>query len=296
MFSSLTPLNIDVAGYVPEMHRQNFNGINDIGELYPADDLYAYVEHAFNHYEEVLLKTLRVWDWFKDRKIDLTHPLISEFRLGFADRSLCRNYGRDKGRQSDLVRGAWQRLGILKPSGYQYFHGDVVFPLLDSDKRILGAYGRRVSPENRSGDIYHHHWFYQKATFFNRQVLGQYDQVVLCKSPLEALVLISAGISNVVSMMGLFSFGHAHLDELEKHQPSEVVLAFDNSDSGNHVAGLVAQSLSAVGLKCSRLSLPKNQDIGRLARREDDLIGLFRTLLNEALPFDQSYDNILGDI
>lgn len=291
MFSSVTPLNISVSGYMTSIDNPR-----SIDQASPVNDLYAYVEHAVNHYEEVLINTPHVWDWFKARKIDLTHPLISEFRLGFADRSLCKNYGRDKGRQSDLVRGAWQRLGILKPSGYQYFLGDVVFPFFDEDDKIVGAYGRRVTPENRCDRIYHHHWLHGQAAFFNRQVLEQYSMIVLCKSPLEALVLISAGISNVVSTMGLFSFGHAHLNELEKYRPSEIVLAFDNSDSGNHVAGMVAQALSATGLKCSRLNLPRNQDIGQLAQREDDLPDMFNKLLGEALPFDQSYENLLGDV
>ncbi|GAA6139692.1 hypothetical protein NBRC116583_34390 [Arenicella sp. 4NH20-0111] len=296
MFSGVTPLNIKVAGYSPALHQSSTNGRESADELRPADDLYAYVEHAFNHYEEVLVSTPRIWDWFKARKIDLTHPLISEFRLGFSDRSLCKNYGRDKGRQSDLVRGAWQRLGILKPSGYQYFHGDVVFPFFDGDDRIVGAYGRRVTPENRCDQIYHHHWFHGEATFFNRRVLEQYSQIVLCKSPLEALVLISAGISNVVSIMGLFSFGLAHMEELYKYQPSEIVLAFDNSDSGNHVAGMLAQSLSAMSLKCYRLNLPRNQDIGEVAQREDDLYEAFSKRLKTALPFDQSYENRLGEV
>lgn len=296
MFSGITPLNINVAGNKPVVNQSIMKGVESVDDLYPLDDLYAYVEHAFNHYQEVLENSDQVWDWFKARKIELSHPLISEFRLGFADRSLCKNYGREKGRQSDLVRGAWQRLGILKPSGYQYFHGDVVFPFFDGDNRIVGAYGRRVTSERRSDHIYHHHWFHGHATFFNRQVLEQYDQVVLCKSPMEALVLINAGISNVISTMGMFSFGHAHLTELEKYQPSEVVLAFENTDSGNHVAGLVAQTLSATGLKCSRLNLPRNQDIGALAQCKDDLYDTFSTLLKEALPFDQSYENLIGDV
>lgn len=293
MFNAVQPLNINVAGYQPAINKLN---PNDINQVYSVNDLYPYVDHAFSHYEEVLVNTPHVWDWFKERKIDLTHPLISQFRLGFADRTLCKNFGRDKGRQSDIVRGAWQRLGILKPSGYQYFHGDVVFPFLDEDGSIVGAYGRRVSPENRSDRIYYHHWFHGNATFFNLQALGDYNRIILCKSPLEALVLISAGISNVIATMGLFSFTHKHLNLLEKYQPSGVVLAFDNSDSGNHVSGLVAQALSSVNVPTSRLLLPRNNDIGEFVQHTGDCFDSLRTLVDEALPFKQTYENIIGRV
>lgn len=293
MFNQVTPLNIQVAGRNSAMH---LSASNDTDHFLKGDDQYAYVEHAFGHYEEVLISAPHVWDWFKSRKINLTHPMISEFRIGFSDQSLCKEYGRDKGRQSDIVRGAWQRLGILKTSGYEYFHGDVIFPFIGVDDRIVGAYGRRITSENRPNRFYHHHWFYGDVTFFNIKALQDCRRVVLCKSPVEALVLISAGISNVISTMGLYSFGHAHLCELEKYQPSEVVLAFDNTDTGNHVAGLVAQALSAVNISCSRLGLPRNHDIGRLAQRQDHEHGMFSELIDDARPFNQSYESILGGV
>ncbi len=293
MFSDVTPLNINVAGYIPFI-KEPFK--NSIDQAYPVNDLSVYVEHAFSHYEEVLVNTPRAWDWFKERKIDLTHPLISQFRLGFADRTLCKNFGRDKGRQSDIVRGAWQRLGILKPSGHQYFLVDAVFPFLDSDGHIVGAYGRRISSEKRRDHVYHHHWFHGNPVFFNQQALDEYDHIILCKSPLEALVFISAGISNVIATMGLFSFGDRHLAQLEQCKPTDMVLAFDNSDSGNHVSGLVAQALSAVNIRSSRLKLPRNQDVGRFAQHASDPCDSFNILIEEASSFDQTYENIMGEI
>ena len=293
MFSDVTPLNIDVAGYMPFL-KESFK--DSIDQAYPVNDLSAYVQHAFNHYEQVLVNEPHVWDWYKSRKINVNLPLISQFHLGFADQTLCKNFGRDKGRESDVVRGAWQRLGILKPSGYQYFHGDVVFPFLDANDRIVGAYGRRITQEQRSDHIYYHHWFYGNPTFFNRKALENCDRVILCKSPLEALVLISAGITNVIATMGLFSFGDRHLAELEEHQPTEVILAFDNSDAGNHVSGIVAQALSAVNIRCSRLRLPRNQDIGRFAQCADDPCDSFHTLIEEASSFDQTYENLMGKV
>lgn len=289
MFNHITPLNINIAGYSPSIQLPDQY---DINEIYPVNDLYPYVEHAFNHYEEVLVNAPKVWDWFKKRKIDINHPLISQYRLGFADRSLCKNFSRDKGRQAELFRGALQRLGILKPNGRQYFHGDVIFPFFDSNDRITGAYGRRISSENRENSIYHHHWFYGEATFFNQKALEDYKSIILCKSPIEALLLICAGIPNVIATMGLFSFGQAHLIELESYKPAEVVLAFDNTDVGNHTAGLIAQALSSSDIYCSRLTLPRNQDIGEFVQRHDNHNQALIGLVNEVIPFEQSFEKL----
>lgn len=290
MFSDVTPLNIHVSGFRPSMGMFDSETIDES----TSDHFYPYVEHAFSHYEDVLVNSAKVWDWFRQRKIELSHPLISQFRLGFADRTLCKHFTRDKGRQSDVVRGAWQQLGILKPSGHQYFHGDVVVPFFDTEHRIAGAYGRRISHEYRQKHIYYHHWFYKdQVTFFNRQALEEYNRIILCKSPIEALVLISAGISNVIATMGLYSFGHLHLEELECYRPSEVILAFDNTDTGNHVSGMIAQALSASNIVCSRFPLPRNQDVGDLAQSHENSHEILTGCIDQVTPFSQSYENLV---
>lgn len=219
--------------------------------------------------------------------------MIQRFRLGFADQSLGRHFPRKGGRRSELIRGSLQRLGLLKPTGFQFFQGDVVFPFFDIDGRIVGAYGRRISVENRSTHLYHHHWNVGNATFFNREALSRFKRIIHCKSPMEAFTLICAGVPNVIATMGIYSFGETHLSELEKHGVSEVVLGLDNTDTGNHVAGLISQALSASDIQCLRLKLPKGCDINQLAQQENDHEQVLKDIVEGAFPCHQTYENLL---
>lgn len=290
MFNSVIPLNINVAKRTP-MFGMADEGMEEESKL--SDQELVYANHAIDHYMNVLIESFYIWEWFKKRTIWLTLDLILEFRLGFADRSLGNQFKRNLGRRAEVVRGAWQWLGIIKATGHQFFHGDAVFPILDIDGNIVGAYGRRISPENRSNHVYYHHWIAGKVTFFNVKALAEYKRIIFCKSPLEALTLISAGIPNVVSTMGLYSFEEAHLELLEKYQPSEVVLAFDNSDAGNHVAGIIAQSLEAADIDCFRLPLPRNKDLNAYACSVEDPKTALAELSECAFPFSQSYEMLV---
>ena len=290
MFNDVIPLNVNMAGQAPFINVRH----PDIDvDTYSDAGLNVYVDHTFDHYKQVLLSSPEIRRWFSKRKINITDDLIERFCLGFADRTLCKAYKREMGRQSEIVRGALQVLGLLKPTGHQYFHGDVVFPLFDAGGHIVGAYGRRVLHENRPNRVYFHHWFNGNATFFNRQALQDFECIIICKNPVEAVTLISAGFLNVISIMGIYSFGHHHLADLEKFRPSEVILAFDNSDTGNHISGLVAQILDAQDIDCFRLPLPKNKDINAFAQDYDEHVPALKALIEGAFPYQQSYENLV---
>jgi len=290
MFNDVIPLNIKVAGQASFLSYKH----NEFDlETFADDRLNVYVDHAFNHYKQVLLDNPEIWSWFSQRKIQLTEELIERYCLGFADRTLCKGYKRSEGRRAEIVRGAWQVLGLIKPSGHQYFLGDAVFPVFDATGCIVGAYGRRVTPEKRPEHVYHHHWFNGDATFFNRQALFDYESVIICKSQVEALTFITAGIPNVVSIMGIYSFGSHHLAELEHVRSSNVILALDNTDTGNHVSGLIAQVLNAQGVECQRLPLPRNMDINRFAQDHEDHITALHALVDAAFPYQQTYENLV---
>ena len=191
------------------------------------------------------------------------------------------------------MRGALQMLGLLKDTGHQYFHGCAVFPIFDIDGRIVGAYGRRITPENRPGHVYHLHWYHGSPSFFNIQALRDYNSVTLYKSPVEAMVAIAAGFENSIATTGLYSFGQHHLETLERFQPKEIVLAMDASDSGNLVAGMIAQALDAQGISTRRMALPRNMDVVDFVQSRDNYEAELKQLVSSAEPYQQTYENIL---
>jgi len=290
MFNDIIPLNVNMAGQAPFIN----SGSHDFDTAtYLDTGLKVYVDHTFEHYKHVLMSSPDIRKWFTKRKIYLTDELIEMLCLGFADRTLCKAYKREIGRKSEIVRGALQVLKILKTTGHQYFLGDVVFPFFDGEGSIVGAYGRRILNENRPNRVYYHHWFNGNATFFNRQALQDYKQITITKSPLDGITLISAGFSNVISTMGIYSFGQHHLSELDKFGITEVVLAFDNTDTGNHISGLIAQILDAQGIACYRLPLPRNKDINAFVQDYDDHVPALKALVDGAFPYQQSYENLV---
>jgi len=287
MFNSVIPLNVNIAKRIPIFSLSNeFEN----AESHLSEAEAAYANYALEHYTNVLLNNSAALKWFSNRKIELTTELIKEFHIGFADSSLGKQFQRSSGRKGEIVRGAWQWLGIVKPSGYQFFLGDVVIPFYGEDGVVTGAYGRRISPENRARHIYFHHWIGGDVTFFNLQALSAYNQIIYCKNPIEALTFICAGIPNAISPMGMYSFEEIHLRELEKYHSTEVVLALDNSDAGNHVSGLIAQILGTIDINCFRMPLPRNQDVNSFACEQRDYKEALAELVEDAYQFKQSFE------
>jgi len=54
------------------------------------------------------------------------------------------------------------------------------------------------------------------------------------------------------------------------------------------------QALSSINIPCSRLLLPKNQDIGEFAKNSDDRQASLSALVQGAVSFNQSYENLIG--
>jgi len=62
----------------------------------------------------------------------------------------------DKNRKAgEEMRSGLQRLGILRDSEHEHFHGSVVFPILNLEGNVLGMYGRKITPNLREGTPLH---------------------------------------------------------------------------------------------------------------------------------------------
>jgi len=255
-----------------------------------VDHSAAYIDFLLEHYCSIYKGSKTAKKWLSIRKIILSSDEENFYKVGLSDRSLGRQFVRSDGRRSEVKRGLYQQLGILKPSGFPFFDGHIVFPFYDIDGHVVGIYGRRITQENRKGHIYYHYWINGKSSFFNWQALRKYKRVILTKSPIEALTLISAGIPNVIALMGIQGFDEQHLMLLEKFRPQEIVIGFDNSDQGNILSGLIAQSIESIDIQCFRLALPSNSDINDYARSQIDHAQALKDIVDCAFPFHQSYE------
>jgi DNA primase len=224
---------------------------------------------------------VRAKKFLADRNI-LDEKLIQRFQLGFSDRTLGLQLDRLPSWQSASSRGALQRVGVLKPSGHEFFRGALVFLFFDEQGHIAGAYGRRITQKLKAYSVYHVHWISDEMSFFNIDALKKYKHILLCKSPLEAMSLLQLGIENVVSIMGAKSFSDAHLRVLRLFNTECIGIVFDNDIAHQKVAISIADRLGPLGIQSYKVSLPTEMDVNRFCMEISNPKDTFMQYLSSA--------------
>lgn len=256
-----------------------------------------YADQAFSYYTEALLHSERGLEYLQQRRGLIDPEAILALGIGFADRTLGKTQIPDgETREGGAIRGALQRLGLLKPSGHELFRGCLTFPLVDASDHVVGAYGRLISEKAHSGPHCHLWWGSGDAGVFNRQALRDHSELILCKSPLEATTLWCAGYRNAISVVGMRGLSEIHLDEFESHGIKRVDIAFDLSPVGHDSACLIAQVLNAQGIECRQLEIPAGEDLNQLLFSMRDSFTDFSCLVNTARPCSQSYEQLQWEV
>ena len=256
--------NISLIQRIPRIPQDLLFSDIDIAAADIEDNL---VNYAMRYYHQKLSESIRAKKFLTDRKI-LDNGLIQRFQLGFSDRTLGLQLDRLPSWQSASSRGALQRVGILKPSGHEFFRGSLVFPFFDERGHIVGAYGRRITPKLKAYSVYHVHWIADGVTFFNIDALKKFKHILLCKSPLEALSLLQLGMENVVGIMGGKSFSDAHLHALRQFAIESIGIVFDNDIPHQKLVADIAQRVGKLGVQAYRVGLPLQMDINRFCTEE----------------------------
>lgn len=221
---------------------------------------------VFAHYHAALKHTPRALRYLEWR--GLTHPkLIDAFQLGFSDRSIGRLLPANETQEGDAMRGALQRLGVLKRNGHERFRGALVIPVLDTEGRVVDIYGRRISPGNRTGTPKHVTLFDPPRGVFNLPALAAHREVILCQSFIDALTLWGIGYPNVTATLEPRGLTEAHLEAFAACGTKRVIIAFNRGEAGDNAARLVAQALLVVGVECKRILMPGLSDVNAYARR-----------------------------
>lgn len=182
-------------------------------------------QEVFGYYSQVLPEYQKAHQFLRERSID-DLDLLSSLGVGFADRTLGLKLSEMSKYEEQATRGALQRCGLLKSSGHEFFRGALVFPFYDESRRVVAAYGRRITEKLRAKSYYHLHWNSKEACFFNLQALEEEATVILCKNPLEAVVWLSFGFSNTVALMGARAFSNRHVATLKNLGVNQVYIAF----------------------------------------------------------------------
>lgn len=261
---------------------------------HPAAEDPLLIGKVFELYQETLPRTPRALDYL--RKRGLADPgVIEAFRIGFSDRTLGFRIPNARTPEGGAIRGQLQRVGLLRPSGHELFRGSLVFPVSDSEGNLVDAYGRKITYPLRRGTPYHVTLADEPRWLCNGDALERSQDVILCKSPLEAATFWVARFRNVVATLGLRAFSDADLETFARNGTSRVYIAFDNTPGGDRAARLVAQTLSLIGTEALRIIFPPGMDANEFACANGSPASAFAALIRAARPFAQSYEGIRED-
>lgn len=232
-----------------------------------------HILHVLRYYHDTLISNIRAIEYLQLRQI-FNLEVMKHFSLGFADRSLGKTLKKLSYAQEEQIRGSLQCSGLIKPSGHEFFHGAILFPFVDETGRITGGYGRRITPKLRRGSVYHLHWLSEETTFFNLPVLLKYNNIILCKNPIDALSLYCVGCPSVIALMSIRYFNELHIEKLLQHNIDAVILACEKSTYTNKVRIKLKQA----GFEVRFLKLPKGLDVNQCLISADTRKALMQAL------------------
>lgn len=217
------------------------------------------IQEAFGYYAKCLLDNDRALNFLAERKIT-TKKLLKEHCIGFSDRTLGLALGKLPKYEEQSKRGSLQRTGLIKSSGHEFFRGAITCPVSNMDGEIVSAYGRRVTFKLRAGSFYVLNWINGSASFFNHQALVEFDEVIICKNPLDALVWLSHGFHNVLALISVNSYCEEHTALIESYDVRRVNIAFGTSQEELKAARNISQLNTTANIETRFLMLPDGSD------------------------------------
>lgn len=221
-------------------------------------------------------------------KRGLHHPeLVSQFTLGFANRTLAYRLAPKRLKAGALVRRQLQQVGILRESGHEHFQGSLVVPVIDLNGQIGEVYGRKITEKLRSGTLLHLYLPGQHRGVWNEAALVASRSIILCESLIDALSFWVAGHRNVTCTYGVNGLTPDHLAAFTVHGVKQILIAFDNDPAGNDGAVRVAAELVKAGLDVWRVVLPQGKDANDYLCSVDEPELAFGLLLSAAQPMGQ---------
>lgn len=249
-------------------------------EVSDADLAAAVVEH----YAETLGSSPEALGYLGKRGID--HPeAITTFRLGFANRTLGYRLGHSQTKAGGMLRARLQSLGFIRESGHEHFTGSLVVPVFTGDGTVGEVYGRKIAEHGlRAGTPAHLYLPGPHAGVFNAAGLIEagVDELIMCESVVDALSLWCNGFRHVTAAYGTSGWTPDHDALIEQLGVKRVLVAFDADEAGDRGAADLAQALTARGVECYRVELPRGSDVNEVAVQSKDARAALGRFLRKA--------------
>jgi DNA primase len=238
----------------------------------------ALLEQVLQHYQAALKEGLEVTAYLQKRGLD--DPLLIEhFRLGLANRTLGYRLPQANRRAGAELRGRLQQLGVLRESGHEHLWGSLVIPVLGADGAILQMYGRKITEGLRKGTPLHVYLSGSRNVVFNEQGLHGSEDIILCRSLIDALTFWRHGLRHVTALLEERA-GPVLRQRLG--QARRVLIAFRRDDAGEDATAALVEALAGRGVAVYRVRLPQGLDVNEYARTIDDPAAALTRLVRNA--------------
>ena len=280
--------NLDFSDAVEKLSKQYGIPVN-LGRKGPDLEPYYHANKLAASYFFKTLTTGKNPGYTYLRQRGLSDLIIKRFGLGYADDSwdsLC-NYLLDKGVEEKIILelglGARTKDGRL----YDKFRGRVMFPIINTSKKVIGFGGRTLdpngvpkylnSPENKV--------FKKKLNIYglnlSRETVVSQDQIILVEGYMDVISLNQWGIENVGA-----SLGTALTEEqsrLVSRYSKNVVLCYDSDSAGVNAAKRAMEILKDAGCSVKIMQVNDGKDPDEFLKKHGKKA--FMTLVKSALPW-----------
>jgi DNA primase catalytic core len=195
--------------------------------------------------------------YLETRGLD-TLRLSESFELGYWPHGL---YG-------DLHSSERKKLSSvgLATNGSDIFDQCVIVPFR-KDGRITTIYGRKTATPS-SADVGRHYLLPHKreGLFLPTAGLDPRAPVIITESVIDGFSLFTAGITNVLPLLGVNGFLADHLEYLKAQRFPMIYIALNGDDAGNRAAAALKQKLEAEKLPAEIVELPAGKDLNDMLR------------------------------
>ena len=190
---------------------------------------------------------------------------VEHFKLGYANRTLGYELPSNQVKTGKLQRGQLQRLGVMRKSGHEHLCGSLVIPLFGERGEVVQLYGRKVTPNLRTGTALHLYLPGPMRGVFNREALKEHADIILCESLIDALTFWCAGLRNVTACFGVNGFTDELREALSAKRIKRMTIAFDRDDAGEAASKRIGAALIALGKSVSIARFPRGMDANAYA-------------------------------
>lgn len=229
-----------------------------------GDDDPTVLRRVVGYYHETLKQNPEVLEYLTKHGLGSAEA-IDKFQLGYANRTLGYRLPQKNRIEGGALRGQLQRLGILRSSGHEHFHGALVIPVIDEIGLIADLYGRRIgkSKDGIPVDLYLPG---PSKGLWNLDALKASKEIILCHGLIDALTFWCAGYRNVTTLHGTDDLTSERLELLKRYKVECLLIAYGNTETDNETASALAERLLAEGFGCFRIVFPAGVDASGCAQ------------------------------